>query len=173
VKFEPVSIIGRVSTGLAQASCANAATLKQVGFTAGQLNVYYLPHADGYRGETCQLSPNCPVQPPNQNPVANMILVNTDSHDDETLAHEIGHTFSLCHIRDPTWPKPPVISYTNLMRSAFGSRDRITTGQLFRANLNAGSSLNVNGHRAGPTRACADSSSSARCPPLKLDVWPK
>jgi hypothetical protein len=96
VKFDPVTTISRVSAGVTKASCADAATLKsQVGFTAGQLNVYYVRHSTGDRGETCRLSPTCTVMTPNANPAANMILVNTDANDNETLAHEIGHAFSL------------------------------------------------------------------------------
>jgi hypothetical protein len=186
IKFEPITMISKVSSTVKQAACvrdsamaasvADGPALKsKVGFVSGQLNVYYVSHARGDRGEACELDPSCPLLHPNLHPVTNMILVNAGwaQFDPAVLAHEIGHTFSLCHIVDPPPPAAPEISSKNLMRTSFTKRDRITTGQLFRVNVNKNSSLNFNKNRSGSTRDCSGSSSSAACPPLALDVWPK
>ena len=48
-------------------------------------------------------------------------------------------------------------------------RNSITKGQGFRCNINASSTMNTNGTRAGLTRNCPDATTSATCPSLALN----
>ena len=97
----------------------------------------------------------------------NTILVSTLYKDAETLAHEVGHAFSLGHSN-----LVPGLPATNLMHGAGVARNSLTESQCFRVNVNPGSALNVNGVRTGPTRTCVDAAISATCPALSLDVDP-
>lgn len=165
------------ASGLLTRKCSEAASLRsQIGFFPGRLNVYYIsdvkredapsppppPPQYSVRGATCgRLLPS---------PTAddrNTILVSTLYADAESLAHELGHAFSL-RDSNPFPDLPP----TNLMNSGGQTRDSLTEGQCFRVNVNPDSALNFNGVRTGPTRSCADNTSSPECPALSLDVDP-
>lgn len=126
-------------------------------FAANRINVYYINSAEQFNGLTCMLDSN--------------IIFITTTASDTSLAHEIGHSFSLDH-SDMQGLNP---SSTNLMRGMPGSE--LTEGQCFRCNANFNSSLNANRIRVGPTRDCRTPNipplgSNPRCPFLLLDSSP-
>ena len=134
--------------GLLNAACGSAANLRsQIGFDAGRLNVYYL-NDPGARGWWCG---------------NNTIIVGSGA-DNESLAHEIGHAFTLAHTNGIAG-----ISNTNLMITGGTGRNSITKGQAFRCNVNTTSTMNTNGTRAGVTRSCPDGTTSVTCPALSLN----
>lgn len=146
------------TAGLLTSDCGNAANLRsRIGFTNGRLNVYYLNEA-GARGWWC----------------GNNTIIVAASADNETLSHEFGHSFTLDHTNDVDFNGDGVPDFgsNNVMWGGATGRNSFTEGQCFRCNLNTGSTLNANGVRAGPTRACADSAISATCPWLALDATP-
>lgn len=163
------------ATALLTRKCSQAASLRtQIGFQPGKLNVYYLydvlrdDNMGSAKGANCGLvlatTPGMPA------PTAddwNTILVSTTLADAESLAHEIGHAFSLRHTN-----MTPGIPPTNLMNGGTTGRDSLTEGQCFRVNVNPESMLNANGVRTGPTRSCPDGATSPECPALSLDVNP-
>lgn len=121
-------------------------------FTAGQLNVYYLNAAmPSARGLNCTQT-------------RNIIVIGTTA-DNESLAHEIGHAFSLGHSNGVTG-----IPASNVMVGGGSGRTEFTEGQCFRMNVNAGSALNTNGVRTGATRICLDATADFFCPALNLDI---
>lgn len=123
-------------------------------FTAGRLNVYYVNgSANGNRGFNCTGNRNISV-------------IGTNA-DNESMAHELGHAFSLGHTNGIAG-----IPNTNLMVTGGTGRNSITEGQDFRMNMNPTSMLNANGTRVGITRTCADGTTSVTCPSLALDVLP-
>ena len=165
----------RNAPGLLTRKCGQAASLRtQIGFTPGALNVYYISDVQrddngmSVRGATCGLVlATTPGQPPPTPDDWNTILISTLYADAESMAHEVGHAFSLGHTN-----ANPGIPTTNLMNGATLGRNSLTEGQCFRVNVNPGSALNVNGVRTGPTRSCPDATTSLDCPDLSLDVNP-
>ncbi len=140
------------TAALLNANCAQAANLRnQIGFTAGQLNVYYL-NKPGARGWWC----------------GNNTIIIGATADNESLAHEFGHALSLGHTNNIAG-----IPNTNLMVTGGTGRNSITEGQCFRCNVNTGSTLNANGVRTEPTRNCPDGTTNNTCPDLALDVTPE
>ena len=155
IGFGPVTIQDATAdpdtAGLLNAACGQAANLRnRIGFTANQLNVYYL-NDPGARGWHC----------------GNNTLIVGAGADNESLAHEFGHALSLGHTNSIS-----CMSGTNLMVTGGTGRDNITEGQCFRCNLNPSSDLNELGVRTGTTRTCADATTSNQCPDLCLDANP-
>jgi hypothetical protein len=141
-------------------------------YKPNQLNVYYIDNGptQNWRGQTCWH----PTDPNSLGHEPNIIFIDRWSFQ-ETLAHEFGHAFSLDH---PNEDGIMGINADNLMwsnTSNLTQRTIISLGQAFRMNVNVTSKLNVNGVRTGFTRdpACADTTSTNRCPRLALDVSPK
>lgn len=121
-------------------------------FTAGQVNVYYVNVAlPAARGLNCTNN-------------RNIIVVSTTA-DNESLAHEFGHSFTLGHSNGVTG-----IATSNVMAGGGAGRTEFTEGQCFRMNLNTGSTLNTNQVRTGAVRNCPDGTTNHLCPPLNLDV---
>lgn len=133
---------------LLNADCNQAAALRSnIGFTTGQLNVYY--NGGSVRGWWC----------------GSDTLIVGGTADNETLAHEFGHALSLGEANIVT---------TNLMTSGGTGRNTITIGQLFRTSINKASRVNVHGLRPGGVmRNCPDKQTSDACPDLALDVIPR
>jgi len=133
---------------LLNATCDEAAALRSdIGYTAGQLNVYY--NGGSVRGWWCG---------------SDTIIVGATA-DNETLAHELGHALSLADANIVT---------TNIMSSGGTARDKLTIGQLFRTSVNRISRINKHGLRpGGVTRNCPDEKSDYACPELALDVIPR
>ena len=147
------------TSSLIDADCSSAANLKtDIGFTDGQLNVYYLDKIGGFtgRGESCGAT--------------NQIIVSATYSDAESLAHEFGHAFSLVHPTQADGSALPGISTTNLMISGGTGRDNITTGQCFR--INADPLSFVNQFRPGlPTRVCPPTDAAPPwCASVDFDV---
>ncbi len=133
---------------LLNANCDKANNLRaQIGFTDKRLNIYYLnnPGAAGY---WC----------------GNYTIIVSSQQTVETLAHEIGHAFSLDHAES--------LGNNNIM---YGGgevvRNYFTIGQCFRCNINKTSILNANGVRSGEARDCPDSNAPDSC--LKLELYVK
>lgn len=121
-------------------------------FTAGQLNVYYVNGA--FTGANSRKN-------------RNVIMIGTMANN-QTLAHEVGHAFSLDHTNTIN-----TIGTDNVMHAGGTNRTNFTEGQCFRCNVNRPSMLNVNGVRTGPTRNCHDDPHRpTTCPSLDLDVVP-
>jgi hypothetical protein len=154
------------ASAAAKAGCGDVATLRDVGFTPGHLNIYYVQEitdGDFPRGKVCASDP--PV-----------VLVKLEAPI-ETLAHEIGHVLTLSHSNDSDVP-PDMINNmgpANLMMSGGNERDRITTGQCFRCNLNAASGIQSDkfGSRTGEMPGCLPVLAGPVCPALNLDITPK
>lgn len=133
--------------------------IKASGFyRPNQLNVYYINNPSFMlRGG------NCPSD-------RNIIFI-ARTADQGTLAHELGHAFSLTHPNDP-----PVIAgfgTENIMWAGGTGRTNFTIGQALRMNLNDKSMLNVNHVRLGFVRDCDDRIESDICPKLIVDSTPK
>ncbi len=123
-------------------------------FTAGRINVYYVGvpftgrSASGFTAR------------PNYN-----IIGMASTADVETLAHELGHSFSLLHSDGISG-----IPSTNIMMPGGSGRNEFTKGQCFRMSLNRTSTINTNLVRGGWVRDCPDGTTNATCPPLSFDV---
>jgi hypothetical protein len=120
-------------------------------YQAGRLNVYYVDGA--FTALNCIYDRNVSV-------------VGTQANN-QSLAHEFGHAFSLGHTNNIA-----SIPNTNVMHGGGAGRTNFTEAQCFRCNVNTTSVLNTNGVRTGPTRNCPDGTSSDRCPDLALDPSP-
>ena len=142
--------------------CGSApAVIGSAFFTPGQLNAYYVNGA--FTGVNCGVD-------------RNIQYVGTTANN-QTLAHEFGHSMSLSHTNgDPAFP------VTNVMIGGGAARTHFADGQSFRMNAHCSSTLNSNGVRAGPVRRCNDTISGnvscpiftdTHCPPLATDVLPK
>lgn len=174
VMFSPINFVDMTTTAGASAvlfnDCFNVSSFTSLGFTGGRLNVYYTNQlgTTTARGHYCR----------DDNP--NVILIPTTFAELDTLAHELGHGFSLDHTNaiDPmtglSLPTPrPGLAPDNLMLTKVSNRSTLTNGQVFRANTNSNSMLNKNRVRSGSTRACPDTVASDSCPALALDLVPK
>ena len=156
VAFSPL-VVAMIGTG-----CASAPGLIGSGlFVPGQLNAYYVNGA--FTGVNCGVD-------------RNIQYIGTTANN-QTLAHEFGHSMSLDHTNgDPAFP------VTNVMIGGGAARTHFADGQSFRMNAHCSSTLNSNGVRAGPVRRCSNTISGnitcpilmdAHCPPLATDVLPK
>ncbi|HZI67004.1 MAG TPA: zinc-dependent metalloprotease family protein [Thermoanaerobaculia bacterium] len=140
--------------------CANAAAVQASAFfTPNRLNVYYVDSA--FTGVNCGLN-------------RNIQYVGTTANN-QTLAHEFGHSFTLGHTNGLAG-----FALANVMMGGGQNRTHFSEGQSFRMNANCFSTLNGNGVRAGPVRNCPDSlagncpaGTDAHCPALATDVTPK
>ncbi len=132
-------------------------------YSPNQINVYYVQNPTAnWNGRNCW-----GAEP-------NIIFINT-TPTQETLAHEIGHSFSLDHPNDDPANVIPGFAKNNIMWKEASGRTDFTLGQAFRMNMNVTSTLNVNGVRTGPVRdpPCADAAANDLCPRLALDAAPK
>ena len=169
VMFSPITYIDMTTRAGAPAAlnndCFDMSSFIALGFTSGKLNVYYINQlgTTAARGHYC-VDDN-----------TNVILIPANFAELDSLAHEIGHAFSLEHtnVIDPMTGLSTGLAADNLMLTSVSSRSTITNGQVFRVNTNASSMLNQNHNRSGSTRVCADSDISDSCPALALDLTPK
>lgn len=144
-------------------SCENITALQNSQWYAGgQLNVYYVNY-DAFLetpegGTFVRTGSTCPSD-------RNVIYIYTMPQP-ETLAHEIGHSFSLDHTN------PPVRGFNNnnIMWASATGRTQFSLGQSFRMNVHENSTLNTNGIRTGTTRYCPGDRASTRCPKLEIDI---
>ncbi len=161
-------------TAITVAACERLETLKTAyPPVASRVNVYYVQTATtddtGVNGTTVP------------NPVSgkwcegtNPTIILLGSWKTETLAHELGHAFSLQH--SDSWATSPPSSpqNDNLMISSSIPRSKLTIGQAFRVNVHGTSWLKQNSLGTALVRSCPDSqTSTARCPKTAFDVTPK
>ncbi len=145
-----VNLIGTNSANMCTGAWLNAVTTSAF-FTPNQLNVYYVNGA--FTGLNCIFN-------------RNIIVIGTTANN-QTLAHEFGHSFSLGHTNGV-----PGFGTNNVMIGGGAGRTHFSEGQDFRMNVNANSTINANGVRTGPTRNCPDGTTSNTCPALSLDAVP-
>jgi hypothetical protein len=147
------ALVGEEDDKLDDPAWVNALTSSAF-FTAGMINVYYVPKAAGQaKGRNSQLERN--------------IVMILGGFNPYTLGHEIGHAFSLEHMNDQG-----VSFYGNLMWEGADDQVTLTEGQCFRINFDPLSVLNVNQHRIGPVQSCPHGSADARCPEVTVDGTP-
>ena len=127
-------------------------------FTPNRLNVYYVNSA--FTGGNCVS-------------FRNIIFIGTNANN-QSLAHEIGHSFSLSP-SDSGGHTNGLAGFdaTNIMQGGGAGRTHFSEGQAFRMNVNTNSTLNVNGVRTGTTRTCAPLTTSNICPRLAINATPK
>jgi hypothetical protein len=162
VDFDPVIVSDRRTaagvSGLGKRSCGDVATLKStVGFSAGQLNVYYLEGIStplDARGVACQTD-------------RDIVLIAASTALSETLAHEVGHAFTLEHTNGLAVPG------NNLMLSGGLERETLTTGQCIRSNVNPLSAMVTLGPASPLGTGCQPVAGDAICPAVQFDVNPK
>lgn len=161
----------RAGATITESSCENLTPLTTAYPPVAQrLNVYYVMavlNEDGgmpyeVNGRWCSNNPN---------------IVLIGDFKEETLAHEMGHAFTLLHPDDPPAASLPRLA-ENLMFSHASydptkPRRLLTTGQTFRINVNTGSALNTDHYRSGSTRDCAELRADGLCPSREFDVNPK
>ena len=145
-----INLVGTNNSVMCAAGWRNALTSSAF-FTPGRLNVYYVDGA--FTGLNCTA-------------VRNIIVVGTSANN-QSLAHEFGHAFTLDHTNGVAG-----FGANNVMVGGGANRDHFSQGQAFRMNVNSASMLNVNGVRTGVTRTCPDTTTSATCPPIALDSLP-
>jgi hypothetical protein len=138
--------------------CGIPGQLETDGFyQKGRLNVYYLPLP--FTGMICDDDRN----------VIFVGLVKKPA----TLAHELGHSFSLLGPLGHSNGAPGIGNDNIMWVRESAPRDRFSLGQAFRENVDPKSTLNVNGVRSGPLRSCppaaTSSSTAGACPDLGLD----
>jgi hypothetical protein len=143
--------------------CKLPSDLETSGFyKKGRLNVYYLPLP--FTGMICDDD-------------RNVIFVGTVKKP-ATLAHELGHSFSLVGPGGHSNGVPGIAKNNVMWVSDPTPRDHFSLGQAFRENTDFTSTLNVNGVRSGPQRSCPPDAKSATtlplhaCPDLGTD-WPR
>jgi hypothetical protein len=141
-------------------SAARLATLQGSAFyVPNQLNVYYIN--GGFTASNCVAD-------------RNVVHVGTAANI-ASLAHEFGHSFSLFGNATTGAHTNTTAGFGNnniMWAGGPATRNRFSIGQAFRFNMDANSSLNTNGVRAGPTRTCQALTTSATCPALVLDSAP-
>lgn len=162
ITFQTAAINDEVNNantaGLINANCSQANNLRNnIGFTNNNLNVYYLNNP-GARGWWCG---------------NNTIIIGAGA-DNESLAHEFGHAFTLQHTNnlDTNGDGTNDFANTNLMVTGGTGRTTITEGQCFRSNVNPTSYVNDSGIRTAPTRTCNSTTISSACPDMALDAVP-
>jgi len=141
--------------------CYNQPALRRSDyFIKNRLNIYYVYEALPSVGYNCGQYPNITVIG---------TLAKTD-----TLAHEMGHAFSLDHVDDEDYDKNRIVdlSPANMMWPGSITRSNFTISQVFRMNINIQSIINTNGIRTGITRECIDKDISKQCPWIAVDVLP-
>ncbi len=155
VSADPAAI-ATIGTG-----CANAAlVLGSAFFVPNRLNVYYVNSA--FTGVNCNAS-------------RNIQYVGTTSNN-QTLAHEFGHSMSLDHTNGLAG-----FAANNVMVGGGQNRTHFSDGQSFRMNAHCSSTLNANGTRSGPVRRCNSTISGpvscpgadSHCLPVATDQLPK
>jgi hypothetical protein len=139
--------------------CANAGGLAGTAYhTANAINLYYVNGA--FTGVNCGANRN-----------VNYIGTTANLG---SAPHEIGHAYALRPSASGGHTNGlPGFGNNNIMWGGGpGTRDHFSVGQAFRINVSDISMLNLNGTRAGATRACAPDTVSSMCPELALDSTP-
>jgi hypothetical protein len=121
---------------------------------------------------TCQIGPSYPPF------YSNDIFISTSVANSTTLAHELGHSLSLEDINDvygngAIFPHAKGLANNNLMYSGSPTRNSISQGQSFRANVNEWSAVHQHkspgrSSSAAP-RQCQDQLSNITCPALNVE----
>jgi len=125
-------------------------------YVPNQLNVYYT--ASPSTGENCEGD-------------RNVIFIGTIANI-ASLAHELGHAFSLFGDTETWGHVNGVDGFTDenvMWGGGPATRDLFSLGQAFRFNVDIHSRLNANGVRTGATRDCPAKTATLDCPALGLD----
>jgi hypothetical protein len=110
------------------------------------VKIFYVDGPSGLQGQTCADGQTA-------------VIIITVSSTNETLAHELGHAFSLGHANNPTLKMPA----DNLMMSPASNPGALTLGQCYRTNINQASVVNTSGFRMGLKRTCTDDADDSEC----------
>jgi len=102
------------------------------------VKVFYVDGPSGLQGQKCRDGQTA-------------VIIITVSSTNETLAHELGHAFSLKHANGKTG-----MLADNLMMSPASNPGALTLGQCYRTNIRGESVVNRSGFRTGLTRPCPD-----------------
>lgn len=125
-------------------------------------------------GWNCQYGPSASLSPPFY---SNDIFISTSVAYSTTLAHELGHSLSLEDINDVKgsgiiFPHAGDLASNNLMYSGSPTRNSISQGQSFRANVNEWSTVHQHkstGRSSSATpRQCQDPIRNFTCPALDM-----
>jgi hypothetical protein len=166
---ESLPVVEDASLASMSASCENLDPVREIGYTRGRLNVYYvfeISDAQDSRGIHCvDTDPN-------------VILISTEWRTPATLSHEVGHALTLLHTNEidglNTYVELNGTDVSNVMLQGGLNQWLLSTGQCFRCNLNSESAINRLGARTGPKPGCdAAATPAGRCPELAFDVVPK
>ena len=99
-----------------------------------------------------------------------IIFVSLGSASDTTLPHEIGHALSLSHFNGGNMVSPTNVMCSGVTCGDLSNRRQLGLGQVFRANANAHSSLNLLANSTWQTRCCPDSMKFSPCATLTLNL---
>jgi hypothetical protein len=128
----------------------------------GAINVYYIGTSFVAGGVSTITGAECP----------NGLIVVGSGASETTLAHELGHAFSLRHVRPPSdlydcdADGASDFAANNIMWWGGIDRDEFTIGQNWHINFNDESILNwpgLSNTRVGPSRSCGDGSGTVEC----------
>ena len=160
--------------------------IKKVGYNPKAINVYYVTLVDAEQeGQGLGRAVWCDASP-------DIIAIGVTAVD-ETLAHELGHAFTLDHINDWASPgcdntgsdsnRPCLFDEGNLMYKGGRARQYLTEGQVFRVFFNDDSALNsiyqvgpgTKVRPGEPRRLCEtilkNDDDRNKCPKIEKRLW--
>jgi hypothetical protein len=138
---------------LLSADCTDYYSLRELGYTPGSINVYYVKNG---------FSQQCKDDPA-------AIVLTTEGSDNESLAHELGHAFGLSGHYDEC-DNDPNASWIMCEFKADRQRTKFSEGECFRCNLEPSSFLIQYGLRKDSPRLCASETFHGMCPSITLDA---
>jgi len=143
-------------------TCSEAAALRNdIGYNSSGINIYYVNRVNFGSGFSTGNGVWC----------GNNTIVMGSTTSDHLAAHEAGHAFQLGHVNTLTTN----FNQTNVMHNASNTREYLTEGQNFRAQLEPNSVINTTYNlRAGlTTRDCDNLNETATdtCPAVQKRIW--
>ncbi len=143
-------------------TCSEATSLRNnIGYNSDGINIYYVDRVDFGSGFSTGNGVWC----------GNNTIVMGSTTSDHLAAHEAGHAFQLGHVNALTTN----FDRTNVMHNASNTREFLTEGQNFRAQLEPDSVINTTYNlRSGlTTRDCGNLTETAtdECPAVQKRIW--